>query len=146
MGSGQYAYARASLWVFGRFLRLLKIAFFGIRKAHLELISDEIVVMTIPDIAPIRKPTPGSFGYVYFLDSWFFFQSHPFSLIMDGNDIKFLIKGQDSITKRLINRMRNRSQSSCTVNVLLEAFYGEYKTTKPHMHTTRSSSLLAATV
>ncbi|GAV46458.1 hypothetical protein ZYGR_0A00500 [Zygosaccharomyces rouxii] len=55
---GQYAYACGAVWVFDRFLRFLKIASFGIRQAHLELISDEIVVMTVPSVAPMMKPTP----------------------------------------------------------------------------------------
>lgn len=128
LSCGQYAYACAAVWVFDRFLRILRIASFGIRQAHLELISDEIVVMTVPGLVPLKKPTPGSFGYVHFLDSWFFFQSHPFSLIMDGNDVKFLIKGKNGITKRLINEMRSLPQGRCTQRILLEAFYGEYKT------------------
>ncbi|GAV56075.1 hypothetical protein ZYGR_0AZ02470 [Zygosaccharomyces rouxii] len=125
---GQYAYACGAVWVFDRFLRILKIASFGIRQAHFELVSGEIVVMTVPSVAPLRKPTPGSFGYVHFLDSWFFFQSHPFSLIMDGDEVKFLIKGKNGITKRLINKMRNMPQGRCTERILIEGFYGEYST------------------
>ena len=47
---------------------------------------------------------------------------------MDGNDIKFLIKGKDGITKTLINKMRSMPEGRCTERILLEAFYGEYRT------------------
>lgn len=124
---GQYAYATAAVWVFDRFLRLLKMSTFGIRVAHLELVSEEMIVMTIPSVAFIKRPTPGSFGYVYFLDGWAFFQSHPFSVIIERNTVKFLIKGKQGITRKLYKKLYELPDHKCTVNVCLEAFYGEYR-------------------
>lgn len=92
LGYGQYIYSVAAIWCFDRFIRILKISQFGLRLAHIKLVGDDILLMTIPSVVSVKEPTPGSFGYVYFLDSWslfFFFQSHHFSVIHDGNgDIK----------------------------------------------------------
>ncbi|CDH11246.1 uncharacterized protein ZBAI_03032 [Zygosaccharomyces bailii ISA1307] len=127
LGYGPYAYATAAIWVFDRFLRLLKMSTFGIRVAHLELVSEEMIIMTIPSVAFIKRPTPGSFGYVYFLDGWTFFQSHPFSVITEQNTVKFLIKGKQGITRKLFKKLYELPNHKCSINICLEAFYGEYR-------------------
>lgn len=124
----QWAYAAAAIWCFDRFMRLVRIGTMGIRTAQATVVSDEIIMLTMNYGAWLKKPTPGSFGYIYFYKSWLFFQSHPFTVLQDeeGN-MKFLIKVKNGVTKRLYDQLSKGPERSCEIKVAVEGFYGEYK-------------------
>lgn len=125
---GQWAYAAAAIWCFDRFLRLARIASMGLKTAQATIVSDEILVLTMPHGFRMKKPTPGSFGYIHFCKSWLFFQSHPFTVLKDEDGkIKFLIKIKNGVTRRLYSRLLNEPGNSCQIKVAIEGFYGEYK-------------------
>ncbi|CDF90675.1 ZYBA0S08-00298g1_1 [Zygosaccharomyces bailii CLIB 213] len=128
LGYGEYAYSIAAVWCFDRFMRFMKISQFGLRLAHIKLVSEDILVMTVPSVLTLKKPSAGSFGYVYFLEGWNFFQSHPFSVIQEDNgDIKLLIRVKNGITKKVYSRLLNNPDQMCYTRVAIEGFYGEYK-------------------
>lgn len=128
-GDGPFAYSVAAIWCFDRFVRILKMSQFGLRLAHIRSAGSDCLTMTVPATGTIKQPTPGSFGYVYFLEGWTFFQSHPFSVIHEGNgDIKFLIRVKDGITKQLSNRLLKQPEQDLTTRIAIEGYYGEYKT------------------
>ncbi|QLQ79475.1 hypothetical protein HG537_0C01220 [Torulaspora globosa] len=124
----QWAYAAAAIWCFDRFLRLFRIGTMGIRTAQASVISDEIIMLTMKLGPKFKKPTAGSFGYIYFCKSWLFFQSHPFTVLQDNDgNIKFLIKVKNGVTRRLYSQITSSPENSCAIKVALEGFYGEYK-------------------
>lgn len=128
-GDGPFAYSVAAIWCFDRFVRILKMSQFGLRLAHIRSAGSDCLTMTVPATGTIKQPTPGSFGYVYFLEGWTFFQSHPFSVIHESNgDIKFLIRVKDGITKQLSNRLLKQPEQDLTTRIAIEGYYGEYKT------------------
>lgn len=128
MGYGQWTYATAAIWGFDRFMRVTKIAQFGLKTAQATMISDEILVLSMPRGFRIKDPTPGSFGYVYFIKSWSWFQSHPFTVLEDEDGTqKFLIKIKNGVTKKLYNRLTHEPNHTCQIKVAVEGFYGEYK-------------------
>ncbi|CDH11247.1 uncharacterized protein ZBAI_03033 [Zygosaccharomyces bailii ISA1307] len=128
LGYAEYAYATAAIWVFDRVVRILRIGSFGVRFAHVTMVDEETILMTIRDLPTIKKPTPGSFGYVYFLSDWFFFQSHPFCILQrDDSSIVFSIKVKNGATRRLSRYLLNNPNSTQVIKVALEGFYGEYK-------------------
>lgn len=128
LGYAQYAYATASIWVFDRVIRILRIGSFGIRFAHITVADSETILMTIPEVITMKRPTPGSFGYVYFLSDWCFFQSHPFCILQrEDGTIVFSIKVKNGVTKRLYNNLVSSPNGTRVVKVALEGFYGEYK-------------------
>ncbi|CCE90452.1 ferric reductase family protein TDEL_0B03230 [Torulaspora delbrueckii] len=125
---GQWAYAAAAFWCFDRFMRIARIASMGIKTAQATIVSDEILVLTMPHDFKLKKPTPGSFGYIHFCKSWLFFQSHPFTVLKDEDGtIKFLIRIKNGVTRRLYSRLLNEPDNSCQIKVAIEGFYGEYK-------------------
>lgn len=125
---GHWAYASAAIWVFDRVLRLGRIALFGLKTAKITVISNEILELKMPRGFKIKKPTPGSFGYVYFVHNWLWFQSHPFTIIKDDEgNIKFLIKIKNGVTKKMHDHLMNEPQHTSQVKVAIEGFYGEYK-------------------
>lgn len=125
---GAWTYACAAIWCFDRFTRIARIAKFGIKTAEVNLISDDILVLTMPHGFRLQKPLPGSFGYVYFLKSWLWFQSHPFTVIEDDNGKqKFLIKIKKGVTKRLHDKLLQEPSHTLQIKVAVEGFYGEYK-------------------
>lgn len=124
----QWAYAAAAIWCFDRFLRLVRMGTMGIRTAQVSVVSDEIIMLTMKDGLRLKKPTPGSFGYIYFCKSWLFFQSHPFTVLQDDDGkIKFLIKVKNGVTKSLYNQLTNGTENTREIKVAVEGFYGEYK-------------------
>ncbi|GAV50161.1 hypothetical protein ZYGR_0U00170 [Zygosaccharomyces rouxii] len=128
-GDGPHAYAITAVWCFDRIMRILKISQFGLRLAHIKLVDDDTLVMTIPSTVSIKKPTPGSFAYVYFLEGWNFFQSNPFTVICEDNgDTKFLIRVKNGITKQMYRRILKHPEQEITTRVAIEGYYGEYKT------------------
>ncbi|GAV55066.1 hypothetical protein ZYGR_0AS03890 [Zygosaccharomyces rouxii] len=128
-GDGPFAYSVAAIWCFDRFVRILKMSQFGLRLAHIKSVGDDCLVMTVPAKAIIKKPTPGSFGYVYFLEGWTFFQSHPFTVIHEDNgNIKFLIRVKSGVTKQVYNHLLKHPEQEVTTRVAIEGYYGEYKT------------------
>lgn len=125
---GGWAYASAAVWCFDRFARIVRIAKFGIKTAEVSVISDEMIVVTMPHGFRIQKPKPGSFGYINFLSSWFWFQSHPFTVLEDDNGKqKYLIKIKKGITKKLYEKLVKEENQTCQMKIAVEGFYGEYK-------------------
>lgn len=127
-GYGQWAYAAAAIWCFDILMRILRISTFGLKSADARIISDEMLILTIIPGFTVTKPKPGSFGYIYFCNSWLFFQSHPFSVVSDDNGtIKFLIKIKDGMTRSIYKRLTKGPDGSCKLKIALEGFYGEYR-------------------
>lgn len=125
---GEWAYASASVWCFDRLIRLGRMATFGIKTAKVTLISDEILLVSMNHGFRAWKPKPGSFGYVYFCNSWLFFQSHAFTVLDDGDGrIKFLVKIKNGITRRLYEKISQAPDHEFEIKVSVEGMYGEYK-------------------
>ena len=87
-------YAATAIWLFDKLARLIRITLFGVKKAKVELISDEVLKVTVPR-PRWWKPFPGSYAYIYFLKPTTFWQSHPFTIIDsvdNANTLTFCIK------------------------------------------------------
>lgn len=131
LGYGQYAYAAASVWAFDRFIRLIRLATFGIKYATISVADEKHLVVTLDDASQIgdKKPKPGAFGYLYFLAGPFsWFQSHPFSVatIENSNSIVFQITVKNGLTKRLYDDLISKPNQTSRIKIMIEGFYGEY--------------------
>ena len=97
----QWTSAAIAVWVFDRFVRIVRLSFFGIRTAKATVISNETLEITVPKHN--WWPTfPGAFGYVHFMRTSLFWQSHPLTFVdTDGEHIKFFIKVKNGATKSI---------------------------------------------
>mgnify|MGYP001030045225 FL=1 len=126
LGYANYLWASIAVWVFDRVLRLFKLASFGVKTAHIALLANETIKVTIPKPKRWRQK-PGGHAFVHFLTPSTFWQSHPFSFVLGGNDdeeIMFYIKVKDGITKTLYNRLSQCPGKISTIPVMVEGPYG----------------------
>ena len=126
-GYTQWCYATAAVWGFDRFVRLVRIIHFGIRTAKVTVVSDETLEIVVPKHN--WWPTfPGAFGYVYFMRTSLFWQSHPFCFVdSDENHIKFFVKVKNGATKSIYKYLMTQPNYSCKMKIAVEGPYGDHK-------------------
>lgn len=126
LGFMEFVYSTLAVWAFDRLIRLVRIAYFGVRKAHLNIISEDTFKLTV------KKPKgwkakPGQYVFVYFLSGCSFVQSHPFT-VNDSNlvegEINLYIKCKNGITKTIYKKLLALEKQALDMRVLIEGPYG----------------------
>ncbi|KAL6449452.1 CFL1 Probable ferric reductase transmembrane component [Candida maltosa Xu316] len=120
-------YAATAVWVFDKIVRIWRVSLYGVKKAKVELISNEVLKVTVAR-PKWWKPFPGAFAYIYFLKSTFFWQSHPFTMVdsvTDVNTLTFYIKVKGGMTHGLYKELSNVPGKTLQINVLVEGPYSQ---------------------
>ncbi|GME79528.1 unnamed protein product [Ambrosiozyma monospora] len=123
MGFCEWIIAASVFWVFDRVVRVIRMSFFGYRTANLTLINDETFKVSV------KRPktyisSPGQYGFVYFADALLWFQSHPFTVYNDGENLVLYIKVKRGITKKIHNKLVANG-GKMTKKLCIEGPYGE---------------------
>lgn len=133
---GGWAYATAAIWCFDRFIRLVRIAAFGVRTAQVSIVSDETLKVTVG----LNSWWPffcGSYGYIYFLThtSTLFWQSRPFTVVKaDDGKLCIYIKIKKGATQLLYKKLLKEPNQTCNVKIAVEGPYGDRKPVETYGH------------
>lgn len=123
----QYCYAAIAVWAFDRFVRICRLCCFGVKKANVTIVSGEILKVRVPK--PSWWPTfPGAYGYIHFLESSCFWQSHPFTIVKaNDNEITFCIKIKKGVTETIYKKLLDKPNMTDEIKVSIEGPYGDHK-------------------
>ena len=120
-------YFCTAFWAFDRFARLVRMAYFGIRTAKVSLLDDNVLEIIVPRHGywPVY---PGAYGYIYFMRTSLFWQSHPFSVISsdDGKTVEFYVKMKRGATETIQKYLQTQRNNRSDLNIALEGPYGHY--------------------
>lgn len=125
-GYGMYMYAATAVWCFDKFVRIVRLAFFGIKTADVQLIADETLKVKIPRPS-YWKPGPLQHAYIHFFRAHCFWQSHPFTLVdsaCEKNTITFYIKVKGGMTHGLYQYLSTQPDQRANIKVSVEGPYG----------------------
>ncbi|OUM54291.1 hypothetical protein BVG19_g3657 [[Candida] boidinii] len=123
LGWMEWIYSSIALWGFDRFIRLIRIFSFGFHKAELEIVSEDTIKVKVKKPL-VFKSGPGNYAFAYFLDPLLFWQSHPFTIMNDGQHIYMFIKAKTGLTKRVFNKLQANNNGKKTMWITLEGPYG----------------------
>lgn len=126
-GYTKWAYSTAAVWCFDIFMRLIRIASFGIKDAKIEIVSHETLQVTIEKKSYFPFFS-GCFGYIYFVGTPVFWQSHPFTVVKtDNGDLRLYIKIKRGVTETMYKKLQNQPNYTGTIKIALEGPYGDEK-------------------
>lgn len=127
MGYSQFMYSCFAVWGFDRFVRAIRVLWFGFPKAEISLTPDETLKVEVPK--PKHWPTvAGGHAWIHFMQPLTFWQNHPFTFIDSvekKNTIVFYCKVKKGITQSLCKKLQNFPGKSTTMRVAVEGPYGE---------------------
>ncbi|RLV90293.1 putative ferric reductase transmembrane component [Spathaspora sp. JA1] len=125
-GYGEFMYATVAVWALDRFIRLARLASFGVQKAEITLLADETLKIIVPK--PNHwKTIPGGHAFVTFLRPTCFWQQHPFTFTTSHDSegkIVFYVKVKNGITQKMYKHLRKCPGLTTTMNVIIEGPYG----------------------
>ncbi|VEU20903.1 DEKNAAC101798 [Brettanomyces naardenensis] len=123
-GWSEWIVAACAYWAYDRLLRLYRMATFGYKDAEISLVNGDTlkVVVKRPKVFVFK---PGQYGFVYFSDSWLWFQSHPFSLTNHNGDILMYIKVKHGITDKIYKQLLETKDGILRKKVCIEGPYGK---------------------
>lgn len=132
LGYVQLVYPCFAVWGFDRFMRLVRLFIFGFPVATVSLVANETITVRVKK-PTYWKVTPGGHAWLYIAGGWYFWQSHPFTLV-DRNDgtIIFYCKVKHGVTNNLAKKLANIPGRSMQMRVGVEGPYGETKPIKGH--------------
>lgn len=125
-----FYWACCGIWVFDRFIRLVRIARNGIQTANAEYFpgDDAVLKLHVKKSSIFGKNIkPGSHAFISFLTKNTFWQSHPFTVfesVVDSNYITFCCRVKNGVTKKIANKFNNNN-GEMEIKILVEGFYGE---------------------
>jgi predicted ferric reductase len=123
-GYQMFFYPMVAVWAFDRFLRLVRLFLFGVQKAKVTVVSDEVLKIVVPT-RKFWKAYPGAFGYIHFLRPTTFFQSHPFSIVeCNENEIVFYSKIKGGLTSGIARYLSAQPDKTGYINISVEGPYG----------------------
>ncbi|GME74339.1 unnamed protein product [Ambrosiozyma monospora] len=123
MGFCEWIIAAWVFWVFDRVVRIIRMSSFGYRTASLTIVNDESFKVSV------KRPktyisSPGQYGFVYFADALLWFQSHPFTVYNDGENLVLYIKAKRGITRKIYKQLV-AAGGKMTKKICIEGPYGE---------------------
>lgn len=122
-----FMYACVAVWCFDRFVRIVRMLWFGFPSAQITLIGNDTLRVVVPK--PSHWPSiPGGHAWLYFGHSWYFWQSHPFTFLdssSEENSIVFLIKVKTGATLYICKKLARLPGKSMRMRVSVEGPYGE---------------------
>ncbi|OBA21817.1 hypothetical protein METBIDRAFT_40351 [Metschnikowia bicuspidata var. bicuspidata NRRL YB-4993] len=131
LGYSQFMYATFAVWAFDRIIRLVRVLYFGFPEAEVSLFSDDTIKVDVPKPAH-WKGIPGGHAYLYFMHSYHFWQSHPFTYNELESHVTFFCKLKDGVTKALYEHLSNLPGKTTQMRVSVEGPYGESHPVKHH--------------
>lgn len=127
-------YGTVAVWAFDRFVRIVKMLWFGFPKAQVSLVENETLRVVVPK-PKHWKSVPGGHAWLYFCRSWYFWQSHPFTFLestTDGKSIIFLCKAKNGVTAKLGKKLALMPGKTLSCRVSVEGSYGESCSVSKH--------------
>ncbi|KAH9204244.1 ferric reductase like transmembrane component-domain-containing protein [Leptodontidium sp. 2 PMI_412] len=153
-GYTNYIWPCVFIWVFDRAVRFLRTISFNLKFWNTKAVTaygsrTNIVRIVVPYSSSFLKPRPGTFYYIYTLNSWTFWENHPFTLAYStpelsdsspsnspssslslgtiktttpSSSLTFIIRPYNGFTSRLRISAIHRP---ATQRVLIEGPYGE---------------------
>lgn len=121
LGWCEWLIASCCVWFFDRLLRVIRMSAFGFRNADITIVGDELFKVEV------ARPKwwlhrAGQYSYVYFA-GWIFWENHPFTTVVEGNNICAYIKVKKGVTYRIWNKLKAAGgKMSC--RVCFEGPYG----------------------
>lgn len=117
-------YLSVSLWVLDRALRAHRLCQFGFPEALVQLFEDSTLKVAV------RKPEGfhaegGGHCFLHFLRWSCFWQSHPFTYTVVGDDLVFYVKMKEGVTKSLGKFLETHPSKTAKIRVAVEGSYGE---------------------
>lgn len=126
MGYSQFVYPCFAIWGFDRFVRVVRILWFGFPTAVVSLLPDNTVKVEVPK--PKSWPTiSGGHAWIYFGLPLTFWQNHPFTFVDSvekENTIVFFCKSKKGITATLRKKLQNYPGKTTTLRVGVDGPYG----------------------
>lgn len=103
LGWLEWLIAACCVWFFDRLVRVIRMSAFGWRTATLTVVDDQLMKIEVP------KPAwwfhrPGTYAYIYFA-GWIFWENHPFTTVIEGNNICAYIRVKRGVTYRMWNKL-----------------------------------------
>ncbi|GEQ72798.1 hypothetical protein JCM33374_g6486 [Metschnikowia sp. JCM 33374] len=125
-GFQQMMYATAAIWGFDKLLRILRLMWFGLATADVQLIAGETLKVSVPRPSS-WKPYPLCFAYIYFFTPSSFWQSHPFTVIdsvFEEHVISFHIKVKGGLSSSLCQYLSRQPDQRAKLKCSVEGPYG----------------------
>lgn len=122
----QWLYASVAIWAFDRVVRVARLAAFGVQRAHVRLLANDTLKVTVPRPAYWR-PYPGAHAFIHFLRPTCFWQSHPFTIVdlqTEENTLVFYLKVKGGMTHGLYRYLSKQMDNSAPIKVMVEGPYG----------------------
>lgn len=119
-----YYYFSAWLWATDRILRIQRLAYFGFPIADVKLYEDETLKVSVP-LPKNFNAEGGGHCFVHFLRPSCFWQSHPFTYTLVGDNIIFYVKVKTGVTRDLATWLEDHPDKSAKIRVAVEGSYGE---------------------
>ncbi|AET39791.1 ferric reductase family protein Ecym_4779 [Eremothecium cymbalariae DBVPG len=122
-----FVYATVAVWVFDILCRVGQLVFFGMNDATIQAISGETLQLTVAKRS-WWKSFPGAYGYVHLMTPLYFWQSHPFTLVDNGDgSVRFYIKIKEGTTKAIYENVLMSSTEPRSIKVAVEGPHGDHK-------------------
>ena len=121
LGWLEWLIASCCVWFLDRLIRVIRMSAFGWRTATVTAVDEQIMKVEVP------KPawwfySPGNYSYIYFA-GWIFWENHPFTTVLEGNNLCAYIRVKRGVTYRMWNKLvANNNKLQC--KVCLEGPYG----------------------
>lgn len=117
----EWLVAAICVWFFDRFVRWIRMAFFGFKTANITVADDLLMKVEV------SKPswwihTPGTHGYIYFANI-IFWQCNPFTLTVQNDKLVAYIRVKRGVTRRIWNKLI-KNNNCITWKVCIEGPYG----------------------
>lgn len=125
-GYQAFLIATTAVWGFDKVVRFLRLAWFGVRTARVQLIADETLRVSVPRPAH-WKPQPLSHAFIYFWRRSCFWQSHPFTIVdsaVEENTVTFYIKVKGGMSNKLYQYLSSQPDQTGHIKCSLEGPYG----------------------
>lgn len=126
-------YAATAVWAFDKAARLVRMAWFGVRTAEVQLIAGETLKVKVPRPAS-WKSFPMSHSFIYFFRPTCFWQSHPFTVVdsaVEDNIITVYIKVKGGMSHGLYKYLSTQPEQKARIKCSVE---GPYGTREPLQH------------
>lgn len=115
--------AASAVWCFDKFVRLVRMAYFGVRTADVQLVANETLLVRVPGYRFAAHAL--CHAYIYFFRALCFWQSHPFSPVQlaDG-ELSFYIKVKGGMTSSLCRYLATQPEQRAKIRCSVEGPYG----------------------
>lgn len=128
VGEMEYIYASVAVWGVDRIIRVIRILVSGAPcEAQIRMHHDDTFKAVI-QYSKRWRIYPGSYIFIYFLNSAGFWQSHPFSIVepLDNSrgNLEIYAKAQTGLTRNLYEKLTVQRDLTLCTKVLVEGPYG----------------------